>query len=423
MPRAAEDPQHRVPWLSAAGTGAGAAVIGAVIAIVAVAICWLPAAGTRGNADSALRAGGLAFLAALHGGITVDGVDTAFVPLGMTVLVGVIAWRAGARLAGIVEDAVDEIAVRQLWWTAAAQVAAFAITCAIAARLATLGTSSASPLAAGLAGAVLFAVTGGVAFVRTSALADELPLPEWLPSAARVAGVAVGSYLAAAAVLVAGSLVVHHHQVEEISRQVGGGWQGTPVLLLGVLAAPNAIIAGASYLAGPGFVVGSGSTVGVTSTLHGTLPAFPVLGALPSGHGATPVGWLLVVLTPLTAGVAGAFVARRSEGRWRALGAGSGIAALAGAVLAWQGGGAIGSGRLHVVGASPWQLGLAFGVEIGTFAAATLGVLAAVAAIRARQPEPEPSSLRARLTAVKDSVVESVKAATTTDEEDDQLAG
>ena len=81
-------------WLSAVWTGAGTALVCAVVAIAGVAICWLPAAGRRRQRDSAIRAGVLTFLAALHGGITVDGVDAAFVPLGMTVVVG------GVRLAG-----------------------------------------------------------------------------------------------------------------------------------------------------------------------------------------------------------------------------------------------------------------------------------------------------------------------------------
>ena len=92
------------------------------------------------------------------------------------------------------------------------------------------------------------------------------------------------------ALLVAGSLVMHHGEVETISRQVGGGWGGVPILVLGVLAAPNAIIYSIAYLAGPGFALGTGTSVSLTSTAHGTLPAFPLLGAVPSGHGANPAG-------------------------------------------------------------------------------------------------------------------------------------
>ena len=94
-------------YLSAAWTGAGTALVCAVVAIAGVAICWLPAAGAAGNATSAIRAGVLTFLAAVHGGITVDGVDAAFVPLGMTVVVAAFAWRAGRGL-GATADALGE---------------------------------------------------------------------------------------------------------------------------------------------------------------------------------------------------------------------------------------------------------------------------------------------------------------------------
>ena len=43
-------------------------------------------------------------------------------------------------------------------------------------------------------------------------------------------------------------------------------------------------------------------------------------------------------------------------------------------VLAWQGGGGIGGGRLHTVGASPWRLGLFVAVELAVVACAALGV-------------------------------------------------
>ena len=63
-------------WLSAVWTGAGAALVGAVVAIVAVAVLWLPAAGSAGSSGSALRAGLITFVASLHGGVTVDGLST-----------------------------------------------------------------------------------------------------------------------------------------------------------------------------------------------------------------------------------------------------------------------------------------------------------------------------------------------------------
>ncbi len=349
--------------LTAIWTGAGAALVCAVVAIAGVAVCWLPAAGATGNANSALRAGLLTFLAALHGGITVDGLSSDFLPLGLTLLVGVVVWRAGGRLARVVDDREDE-GFPELGKILALQAAGFALVCGVGAAAATLGTSSVSVLRTIVAGLILFAFTGGVAFARGSALGRELGgrLPDWVRPAARAATAGVAVYLAAGAVLVIGSVVVHRHQIETLSRHVGGGWSGVPVLLLGVLAAPNAVIAAASYLAGPGFALGAGSGVALSSTAHGTLPAFPLLGAVPAGPATTPV-WLLAGATPLLAGACMARVVRADVDTWRlrlrTAAAAAALSAVVGMTLAWQGGGAIGGGRLQAFGASPWQFGLA----------------------------------------------------------------
>ncbi len=409
-------------WLAAAWTGAGTALLGAVVAIAAVAVCWLPASGASGNAGSAIRAGVLTFLAALHGGITVDGVDAAFVPLGMTILVGLFAWRAGTGLADAAAD-LDERRPDVLVGAAALQASVFATVCGLAAHLGALGTSSVSVPSAVIAGFVLFAALGGTAFARSSALADEIAqrVPGWLAPALRGAAAGVTVYLGAGALLVAASLVLHHGEVSYISRQVGGGWSGAPVLLLGVLAAPNAVIAGAAYLAGPGFALGSGSGVSLGSAVHGTLPAFPVLGAVPSGP-AGSAAWLLVAATPIGAGLAVVRVARSADtwpARWTRAGAAVVAAAALGAVLAWLGGGAIGSGRLSAVGASPWQFGGAAAAGMAVVAAPALAGLALVRWWRGRSVADAPAP-RAALAAV------TAEAAPTDDgdaESSDQLAG
>ena len=221
--------------------------------------------------------------------------------------------------------------------------------------------------------------------------------------------------------LVAASLAVHHHQVEALSREVGGGWSGAPVLLLGVLAAPNAVIAGAGYLAGPGFAVGVGNGVTVGGAAHGTLPAFPLLGALPSGSGASAPAWALVVATPLLAGAALFLLARRAGGprqHWPVAGAGAAGAGAIGILLGWQGGGAIGAGRLAEFGASPWQLGLAFALETGVVAAAALGGQLLAGRFRGAEVTT-PGRL---LSAVKGALADA-RAGDAEDDGTDQLAG
>lgn len=368
-------------WLAAAWTGVGAAAVCATLAIVCVAVVWMPASGASGHAISTLRAGLLTFLAALHGGVTVDGTAGQFLPLGLLIVVALTAWRAGSGLADAAEVLGESDPVR-LAVAGGAQAASFTAAALVAVPFAELGTSSAPFLGVGAAALVLFTVTGGVAFVRASALSSWFAerLPANAGAVARAAAAGVGVFLGFGAVLVAGSLVVHHARVEALSLDVGGGWSSVPILLLGALAAPNGAIAGASYLAGPGFAVGSGTTVSAFSTAHGVLPAFPLLGAVPTGHGATPLVWALVVVTPLASGLAVARMAGRAEtlpARLRDAVLGAGLAGLAMAALAWQGGGGIGSGRLAVVGASPWQAGLAVCAEIVVVSGFAVGLSAA----------------------------------------------
>ncbi len=373
------------PWLAAIWTGLGAAVVCATVAIVVVAICWLPVSGTTGRANSAIRAGLLSFLAAVHGGLTVGGVATSWLPLGMLVAVGAIAWRAGTGLADAA-DALGERDPARLALAGLAQAAAFALGCLIAVPLATLGTSRAPLFGVGLGALTVFALTGGVGFVRNCALRDWCAerCPDWLAPILRAGAAALAIYLAAGALCVAGSLVLHAADVEGLAAQVGGGWGAAPVLLLGLLAAPNAAIAGASYLAGPGFALGTGTAVRVFGAAHGTLPAFPVLGALPSGP-ASPLVWTVAALTAFGASVAVARLAMRAERwrqRWATAGGAALVAAVAALLLGWQAGGAAGDGRLGTVGPSPWRLGAAIGALLLVGSAGLLAGVAGWQALR-----------------------------------------
>jgi hypothetical protein len=248
-------------------------------------------------------------------------------------------------------------------------------------------------------------------------------LPGWSGPALRAACAALATNLAAGALQTAAALVVHHDRVEALSREVGGGWSGVPVLLLGVLAAPNAVIAGAAYLSGPGFALGTGSTVSLGSTVHGTLPAFPVLGAVPAGPATVPV-WVLAGLVPLVAGLCVARVAYDGgDSDWRSalrtLGGAAALVALAGVVLAWQAGGAIGSGRLSAFGASPWKFSVAIGGATASVAALAVGAQVVIAWWRDRRAERELT--RPALVAVR--VEETGDADPDEDAEADILAG
>jgi hypothetical protein len=365
---------------SAAWSGAGAVIVCATLGIVAVAICWLPVSGQSGRTHSALAAGLLTYLAGLHGGVTVDGMHSSWLPLGMTLIVAFVAWRVGTHLAEAAEAAeVDE--VRTLVRAGLAQAATFTVLSMVAVHFATLGTSHASYLGVGFFGFVLFLATGGVSFARSSALRTAIAerLPAQTATVLRTAAAGLLVYVAASAVLVAASLVWHAGRVTELTGELGGGWGSLPILILSLLAIPNAVVGGASYLAGPGITVGP-AHASAFGTAHGVLPTFPLLGALPDGHGAGIPVLVLMALTPLLAGVVTARCLTRSE---RGLGeqlllaccaaaAGGIIAALA-AVLS---GGGIGAKNLAHVGAPAGWLGLLIAAALAASSLTALGVTA-----------------------------------------------
>ena len=349
-------------------------------AVVVAVVCWLPEAGVSGHPLSAIRAGLLGFLATQHGGLTVDSVPTTLVPLLALIGVAVIIWRAGAALAEVAALH-GERRRRVIVSAGLLQAATYAAVCMVLVPLSALGSTSARIVPVGVAAFVLFACVGLFSLVRSagSVAGPWHQLPDALVRGARGAAGAIAVYLGSGAVLVAGSLVVHADRVMDLSRQVGGGLSGLPVAVIGVLYAPNAAVAAAAYLAGPGFAVGSGTVFTAFSSEHDVLPAFPLLGALPSGHGANGVVAAWMVGTVLIAGL----VAFRLAAGDDALGGAAAAAMLSAPAMAtvtWLGGGGIGSGRLATVGASPWQVGFAVGGEI----AAVMLLLVAGQAIQHR---------------------------------------
>ncbi len=146
---------------------------------------------------------------------------------------------------------------------------------------------------------------------------------------------------------------------------------------------PNLVAWAGAWLVGPGFAVGEGSTFAPGGSEPGALPAIPLLGALPGDdwtNALTP--WVPAGVVALGV-VAGVFVWRRLRDvtgthpddvvPWSAV-----VLALAGVALAsgllvglvsWLAGGAVGPGRLEVVGADALLVGALAAAEIGGGAA------------------------------------------------------
>src|SRR5690606_41609026 len=138
-----------------------------------------------------------------------------------------------------------------------------------------------------------------------------------------------------------------------------------------------------------GFAGGGGSTCAPTGSQPGALPAIPLLGALPGDDWTNPLTpWVPAVVVALGV-VAGLFVQRRlreAQGHhpdddvpWldvclAVTGTAVGAGLLAG-LVSWLAGGAVGPGRLEVVGADAPVVGALAAAEIG--GRAPLAVLAA----------------------------------------------
>lgn len=362
----------------------------AAIGVCGAVLCWLPEAGVSGEPLAAIRAGLLSFLAAQHGGMTIDGVPVDFVPLGMTAVVLLIGWRAGSVLADVAET-LHEQRIRWVIAAAALQTLAYVGCVVLVVPVASIGGTSAPVARVGLAATVLFGCSTGAALCRSAPLRDRLRArtPTWLASGLRGSLAAAWVLAGAGALMVATSLALHADRVMALSRLVGGGLSGTPVAIIGVLSAPNALIAAASYLTGPGFAVGSGTTVDAFSTSHGTVPAFPLLGALPRGDGG-PGALAATVLTLIVMGWAAAACARRSAAgdAVRSLAVSAAVAGLAMAVLGWLAGGAVGTDRLRTVGPSAWQLGVVVAGEVGGVGLLLLGGWSLWAWLRSRREMP-----------------------------------
>jgi uncharacterized protein DUF6350 len=369
--RTVPEPMSRSMARAAAWTGGFAAAAGAVLGALVGLLCWLPDAGVSGHPLSAVKGGVLGFLAAQHGGLTLDGVPIGLAPLLGLAVVVLLAWRAGTTLAEVAHQ-LRERRTRALVGAGAVQALTFAAACLILVPFSALGTTSAQPIPVVVAAFVLFGCVALIALLR-GRLA--LVVPAHILAGLRGAAGALAVYVGAGAVLVAGSLVLHASTATQMSRQVGGGMSGLPVLVLGVLCAPNAAVAGAAYIAGPGFAVGSGTTFTAFSSGHGLLPAFPLLAALPTGRGAPPVVLIWMAVSVLVAGLVAVRLAARRDGL-RAVAVAAGAAGCGMALLAWLGGGAVGTGRLHTLGASPWRTGLAVAGEIATIGLLYLGVRA-----------------------------------------------
>lgn len=361
------DARHRRPLVLLATAGGVLAASSTLLACMAIGVVgwFLSDAGAHGTPRDGLRVGALGWLVAHGSGLRVDGVAITVVPLGLTLLAGWAIWRIGHRVGDSVSghgpDS-DRIADGERDWTVPTASALFALgyvlTAVVTVTLASTPTTSPSEARVVLWSLALCAFLGAPAIAIGSGRAAIWAA--FLPASVRAAGATclriLVAYLAVSAVGFGAALVLDLGAAASVMSQLHtSAGDATLVSVLSTSVVPNAVAFSGSYLLGPGFAVGVHTLVAPSAVVLGPLPLFPLLAALPAA-GPAP-GWALwlVALPPVVAAVAAARSQRRmpalrwDEGALRGC-AGGVLAGVLFGLVASLSGGAVGPGRMRVIG-------------------------------------------------------------------------
>lgn len=346
--------QSRRPVVAGLAAGLWGLLVGVALVTCLVMLAWAVSPNSAGDSAAAWRAAGSVWLGAHQVPLEIGDRSLTLLPLG-ALLLGLLLTRRGGRWAG-----------RLLSGTTPREAAAIALSCALVygaggAGVAWLSSgpgTSAAPLSA-------FLWTGLVALVGvTWGVAREAELVRW--ARARVSDAAwrtalgglaaVVGLVGVGAALVAVSMVRHFGQIATTLADLDAGPVGELALtVLGALCLPTMAIWGMSVVVGPGFDLGQASGLDAFGGEVQSLPALPVLAAIPT----TVPGWApMLMLAPVALGVLAGRI------RWgrdlpTLTGAAVSGAGLAGVVAALVTGlvllasGSLGGGRLAEVGPQP----------------------------------------------------------------------
>jgi hypothetical protein len=392
-------------WLQGALETAQAAFISALVVMVPIIAVWATAGFQNAQFDVLARLAGQSWLL-VHGvplELTAAGsgaanqADSKFltlIPLGLTLIPFLLAWRAGRRLARA--SYTDQLwqALLGSWVVYAAFGAATGFVCRTTDVAINLGYALLVPLIPYALGMVVGARREAGSWSRLIGvdavdwISRTSQHSRWagsyLASAAKAGFVAIVSALALASALLAVDLFIHWNLVVAVYEALDAGAVGGAALTVAQLGyLPNLVVFALAWISGSGFAVGVGSQVGPLGTAVGPLPSIPVLAAIPSG----PLDYAFVALVvPVLAGVlAGWWFLREGENhfdewlsikiraRWFTatastvvLGALTGLAAgLLTVALAWLAGGSAGIGRLTAIGPDPFWTGVWVAAEVG----------------------------------------------------------
>ncbi|MFC9773522.1 MULTISPECIES: DUF6350 family protein [unclassified Pseudarthrobacter] len=392
-------------WLQGAIETAQAAIISALAVLVPIIAVWATAGFQDDGFETLARLAGQSWLlvhgvplelaaagstAASHTG---SGLLT-LVPLGLTLIPFLLAWRAGRRLARA--SYTDQLwqALLGSWVVYSAFGVATGFVCRTPDVGINLGYAMVVPLIPFALGMVIGARREAGSWSRLIGvdavdwISRTSQHSRWagsyLASVVKAGLVAVAAALSLAAVLLALDLFVHWNLVLAVYEALDAGAAGGAALTVAQLGyLPNLVVFALAWTSGSGFAMGVGSQVGPLGTAVGPLPSIPVLAAIPAG--ALDYAFV-ALLVPVIAGVlAGWWFLREGENhfdewlsikvhaRWftatvstLVLGVLAGVAAgLLAMGLAWLARGSAGIGRLTEIGPDPLWTGVWLAAEVG----------------------------------------------------------
>lgn len=392
-------------WLQGALESAQAAVISALVVLAPIVAVWATAGFQNNNFDALARLGGQAWLL-IHGVplhlTTVAGEAAAqpeegtlsLIPLGLTLIPFLLAWRAGRRLArasytdqlwqallgswlvyagfGMATGFVcrtDDVAIF-LWFAGLMPLVPFGLGMVVGARREAGSWSR------------LIGVDAVDWIARTSQ--HSRWAGSYLGSAIKAGFVALMAAFSMSAALLAVDLFIHWDLIIAVYEGLDAGAMGGAVLTIAQLGfLPNLAVFALAWTSGSGFALGVGSQAGPLGTAVGPLPSIPVFAALPAG--SLEYGFVALVVPVLAGALAGWWFLREGENhfdewlsikvrkRWftasastLVLGAIIGVAAgLMAGGLAWMARGSAGIGRLTDIGPDPLGTSLWVAAEVG----------------------------------------------------------
>jgi len=384
----ADDAPESAPslWWRGALGALWAICLGLAVLVVLVLILWATDARSGASAGEAMQAALQLWLVAHKVPLHIAGrpdATIALAPLGLTLALALLVARAGAVLArgSGIGDLPGVATVAAAVGVPYGLLAAFV---AAAAHGDAVRPSPVAALGAGLLLGTVAAAWGALRAIRQGAsghgtgLRAVVPARVHAPIAAGVAAVPV--LMGAGLVLVLGSLAVHAHTASALADGLGTGVVATGgLLLLDALLLPNAALAAVGYVTGPGFALGAATSYAQTGVSSTALPSLPLLAAAPQGPAPVGVRVFCLVAIAAAGAVVGWRLRRFPSTGWAAVrdvvGAGA-VAGITAAIAVGLAGGPAGPGRMAVVGASPWQVGLVTAGEVTAVAALVVAVAA-----------------------------------------------